>query len=61
MSFIIGYFGAGFFLAYLIVHFFLKKRYFEKNNKVMDKGDVVIRVIGVGIVLNILALAGRGL
>lgn len=51
MEFLVGYFGAGFLIAFLIVHFGMKKSYEKKHGVPMSNGQVAIRTIVIGLVL----------
>ena len=59
MGFIIGYMAVPFLVAFLIVHFGVKKSYEKKHNSPMNTGMEIAWIIGIGIVLLFLSFAGR--
>lgn len=59
MSYIIGYVLGIFLIAFVIVHFFLKKKYFEKNNKQMSTLGVIGRSVGIGAILLLISMLGQ--
>lgn len=58
MAFFIGYFGAPFLIAYLIVDLGLKKDFEKKHGVPMSGGQVAARTLGIGLILLFLALYG---
>lgn len=58
MSYIIGYVGVPFLIAFLIVHFGIKNNYVKKHNNSMGAGKEVAWTIGLGIVFLFISLIG---